>query len=58
VVDHGATSEIINHGEFIPNVWVPPIIGPAAIEAEARQQFQEFRTEILRRRAEAASRKP
>src|SRR5215470_2653816 len=25
VVDHGATSEIINHGEFIPNVWVPPI---------------------------------
>src|SRR5215470_8910068 len=58
VVDHGTSSEILNHGEFIPRVWVPPIVGPAAIEAETRKQFQEFRTEILRRKAEGPTGKP
>lgn len=58
VIDHGDSSEIVNHGEFIPRVWVPPIIGPAVIEAETRKQFQEFRAEILRRKAQAASEKP
>ena len=51
VIDHGASAEIVNHGEFIPKVWVPPIIGPAVIEAETRKQFQELRAEILRRKA-------
>src|SRR5215813_2437671 len=58
VVDRGASSEIINHGELIPRVWVRPIIGPAAIEAETRKQFQEFRTEILRRKAEGPTARP
>jgi hypothetical protein len=58
VIDHGESSEIINHGEFIPKVWVPPVIGPAVIEAETRKQFQEFRAEILRRKAQAGSQKP
>ena len=58
VIDHGISSEIINHGEFIPKVWVPPIIGPAVIEAETRKQFQELRAEILRRKAQAALEKP
>ena len=58
VIDHGDSSEIVNHGEFIPKVWVPPIIGPAVIEAETRKQFQEFRAEILRRKAQAAMEKP
>jgi hypothetical protein len=58
VIDHGESSEIINHGEFIPKVWVPPIIGPAVIEEETRKQFQEFRAEILRRKARAATEKP
>jgi hypothetical protein len=30
-------------------MWVPPLIGPAMIEAETRKQFGEIRTEILRR---------
>jgi hypothetical protein len=51
VVDHGASAQIINHGEFIPKVWVPPVIGPAVIQAETRKQFQELRMEILRRKA-------
>ncbi len=36
-----------------PNLWVPPIIGPALIAAETRKQFGEIRTEILRRSAMA-----
>ena len=55
VVDHGDSSQIVNQGEFIPKVWVPPIIGPAVIEAETRKQFQQLRTEILRRKAETAA---
>jgi hypothetical protein len=51
VVDHGDSTQIINHGEFIPNLWVPPLIGPVLIEAETRKQFQELRNEILRRKA-------
>ncbi|HMF06594.1 MAG TPA: hypothetical protein VKE72_06245, partial [Methylocella sp.] len=57
VIDHGDSSQIINHGEFIPKVWVPPLIGPAVIEAETRKQFAELRTEIMRRKAETAARR-
>jgi hypothetical protein len=56
VVDHGDSAEIVNHGEFIPKVWVPPIIGPAVIEQETRKQFAELRAEILRRKAESVAR--
>jgi hypothetical protein len=55
VIDRGAFTQITNHGEFIPNIWVPPVIGPALIEAETRKQFQELRLEILRRKAETAA---
>jgi hypothetical protein len=40
---------IINSGRYTPKMWVPPVIGPAMIEAETRKQFGEIRTEILRR---------
>ncbi len=55
VIDRGAFTQITNHGEFIPNIWVPPLIGPALIEAETRKQFQELRVEILRRKVETAA---
>ena len=55
VVDHGDSAQIVNHGEFIPKVWVPPIVGPAVIEAETRKQFRELRDEIMRRKAETAA---
>lgn len=54
VLDEGASARIMNHGEFIPKLWVPPVVGPALIEAETRKQFQELRMEILRRKAETA----
>lgn len=55
VVDHGDSVQIVNHGEFIPKLWVPPIIGPALIEMETRRQFQQLRMEIMRRKAETAA---
>lgn len=55
VVDHGASTEITNHGEFIPRIWVPPLVGPALIAAETRKQFGELRAEILRRKAQATT---
>ena len=51
VVDNGQEIHIHNSGHFIPNIWVPPLIGPSVIEAETRKQFDELRAEILRRSA-------
>ena len=55
VIDLGDSSKITNHGEFVPKIWVPPIIGPALIEAETRKQFQELRSEIRRRKQDASA---
>jgi hypothetical protein len=51
VVDGGTLVHIINSGRYTPKIWVPPLIGPALIEAETRKHFGELRTEILRRSA-------
>ncbi len=42
---------ITHHGEYVPNIWVPPVVGPALIEAETRKQYGDLITEILRRQA-------
>lgn len=58
VVPAGAgTTIIVHHGEYVPTTWVPPVIGPALIEAETRKQFAELTTEVLRRQALATSRR-
>ena len=46
-----ARIHILNSGRYTPNIWVPPVIGPAMIQAETQKQFGEIRTEILRRSA-------
>ncbi len=52
-VDHRI--HIVNIGSYVPNIWVPPVIGPALIRAETQKQFGEIRSEILRRSAMARS---
>jgi Polyketide cyclase / dehydrase and lipid transport len=47
--DGGGITRVVNHGEFVPTMWVPPVIGTAFLEAETRRQFHELRTEIMRR---------
>lgn len=39
------------HGESIPNIWVPPVVGIKFIEHELQEQFREMRAEILKRKA-------
>jgi hypothetical protein len=49
IVDESDGLHIVNNGRYTPKFWVPPVIGPALIEAETRKQFGEVRAEILRR---------
>ena len=42
---------IVNTGRYIPNMWVPPMLGPSIIEAETKKHFELIRAEILRRSA-------
>ncbi len=51
IVEQGNRTVILNHGEYVPNRWVPPVIGPAMIAAETRKQYAEIRAEIMRRAA-------
>jgi carbon monoxide dehydrogenase subunit G len=45
---HG--THITYHADSIPTTYVPPLIGPAFIESETRHQFEEMRTEMLKRK--------
>jgi hypothetical protein len=55
IVDQGPTSIVVHHGEYVPTTWVPPIVGPALIQAETRKQYAELREEMLRRKRVAAA---
>jgi hypothetical protein len=54
VAVEGNATRITNHGRFTPDRWIPPVIGPAVMQAQTRKQFAEIRAEILRRKAAAA----
>jgi carbon monoxide dehydrogenase subunit G len=59
LVAQGATTRLVYHGESIPVMWVPPLIGPAMVRSEIREQFGELRDEILRRKKiESGTRSP
>lgn len=47
--DGAGATRVTNHGEFVPTMWVPPVIGTAFIASETRRQFVELRNEMLRR---------
>ena len=48
-------SRIAYHVESIPDVWIPPVIGPAMVEFETRARFRQLVDEILRRKASVAA---
>ncbi|MDB5762986.1 MAG: hypothetical protein JWQ21_1981 [Herminiimonas sp.] len=50
LIPEGAGTRITYHSESVPNVWVPPGIGPGFIEKETRAQFENLRNEILKRK--------
>jgi uncharacterized membrane protein len=47
----GEGTRIVNHGEFVPDIWIPPFVGLRLVERETRKQFQEMRDEMMRRQA-------
>ena len=50
-------SRITYRVESTPDVWIPPLIGPAMVEFETRSRFRQLVEEILRRKAAAAANK-
>jgi hypothetical protein len=55
VVDVAGVRHIINRGRYVPKAWIPPLIGPAVIEGQTRKQFEDIRSEILRRSVRQAT---
>lgn len=56
--DADGVTRVYNHGEFIPTMWVPPVVGTAFLESQTRKQFFELRNEVLRRVAAAKAAVP
>jgi carbon monoxide dehydrogenase subunit G len=53
--DGDGATRVHNHGRFLTDRWIPPLIGTAILESETRKQFAEFRAEIMRRKASATA---
>ena len=52
VIDEGGVTRVTGSGTFVPAAWVAWAIRVEAVEAQTRRQYQELRTEILRRRSQ------
>jgi hypothetical protein len=50
IADEGGT-RVVFHLESIPDFWMPPLIGRALVELEARARFRQLVDEMLRRKA-------
>jgi carbon monoxide dehydrogenase subunit G len=55
LTDHGASTGLSAHTEFVPKAWIPPLIGPATIASETRRQYRQLAAEVARRAPAAAS---
>jgi hypothetical protein len=40
---------VTHHGEYVPNAWLPPMIGPAVIRQQTERQYEELIAEMERR---------
>jgi hypothetical protein len=58
LIDEGGQTRIIYHTDTVQEHWIPPIVGNTFIEHEIREQFDEMRNEILRRKRVSASSTP
>lgn len=50
LIDDGTGTRIVYHSDSIPGVWIPPWGGKIFIAHEVREQFQQMRDEIMRRK--------
>jgi hypothetical protein len=58
VASDGAMTKVSVRSQFVPTIWLPPIIGLQVIASETRKQWFTLREEILRRRALVADPTP
>ena len=50
LIHDGGETRVIHHTEAIPKVWIPAAVGKIFIKHEMREQFNEMRNEIIRRK--------
>ena len=50
LIDKGDQTHVVYHVDVVPGAWIPPVLGKVFIEHEIREQFQEIRDEILKRK--------
>ena len=50
LTDEGGRTRVIHRTEAIPKVWIPAAVGKIFIEHEMREQFNEMRNEIIKRK--------
>ncbi len=54
LLDNGSATQVVYHADSIPGVWIPPFVGKTFIAHEMREQFQQMRDEIMRRKQRLA----
>lgn len=57
LVERDGRLHLVNHGEYVPTIWVPLFISRNMIESEAREQYGEVRAEMMRRKGNVANRR-
>ena len=50
LIDEGGQTRVIHRTDAIPKVWIPAAVGKIFIEHEMREQFNEMRNEIIKRK--------
>ena len=50
LIEDGGQTRVIHRTDAIPKVWIPETVGKIFIEHEMREQFNEMRNEIIRRK--------
>ncbi|MBI3478936.1 MAG: hypothetical protein HY016_01025 [Nitrosomonadales bacterium] len=50
LTEEGGQTRIVYHADTITGVWIPPVVGKIFIEHGTREQFQQMRNEIIKRK--------
>ena len=50
LIEDGGQTRVIHRTDAIPKAWIPETVGKVFIEHEMREQFNEMRNEIMRRK--------
>ena len=50
LTDEAGLTRVVHRTEAIPKIWIPAVVGKVFIEHEVREQFNEMRNEVIRRK--------